>query len=194
MRFSSFVCSALGAVAWSFFGRLFRDCQDYSCHFFGWAYNSGVRSYPFGFSFQLFSLLKLRRRCNAGFSLLELLVVLFIFGVLVMVAFPHIDVAMQRSREIKCESRLEMIKRAKSAYVVDNVASRRVFSGLDLSQLAPTDAQQQQALFRMYFMEPFPFTCPASPLEEPSPYVDVYHLYKDAACPFCSQTQQGGGL
>lgn len=134
-----------------------------------------------------------RASCS-GFSLLELLIVLFIIGVLVFIAFPDIDTTIGKSRSIQCESRLEMIRRAKTSYVIDNVASKRVFDCIDLESLPSSEMDAQKRLFRMYFIEPFPFVCPAAPLEEPASYEFVYHLYKDAVCPYCSVEGLDGGV
>jgi prepilin-type N-terminal cleavage/methylation domain-containing protein len=136
-----------------------------------------------------------------GFTLVEVLIVLFILGVFLLFAVPSATSIVKQSREIRCESRLEMINRAKSSYIVDNLAGQIKFTHMDLDELplaAPPDdpfvptKEGRKAVFRMYFMEPFPFSCPAAPLEIPNAskdYQDVYHLYKKASCPYCG----GGG-
>ncbi len=100
----------------------------------------------------------------------------------------------EQTRKIRCASRLEMIDRAKTSYVVDNLAGQSSFTHVSLDDLPLTVPQgtgsvplreERKAVFRMYFMEPFPFTCPAAPTDSPVPYEDVYHLYKSAGCPYC---------
>lgn len=135
-----------------------------------------------------------QRAASGGFTLLELLVVLFILGVLVSLAFPHINSMVEQTRKIRCSSRLEMIDRAKTSYVVDNLAGQSSFTHVSLEDLPQTVQQggsvvalqeERKAVFRMYFMEPFPFTCPVAPTDSPVGYQDVYHLYKSARCPYC---------
>lgn len=127
----------------------------------------------------------LPRGGSGGFTLLELLVVLFILGVLVSLAFPHVNSMVEETRKIRCASRLEMIDRAKTSYVVDNLAGQSSFTHVSLEDLPPANQEERKAVFRMYFMEPFPFTCPAAPTDSPVNYQDVYHLYESARCPYC---------
>lgn len=113
---------------------------------------------------------------SGGFTLVELLIVVFLLIALMAMAYPHLDSAIDQSNYIGCESRLQQIKRAKTAYVIDH-----------LGQGSPVDPEDQ-AVFRAYFPEQFTsFSCPRSP---ETTYTSVYHVYRASTCPYC-ETHRG---
>lgn len=115
---------------------------------------------------------------RSGFTLVELVVVVFIFGVVLLIAVPHINNVLDESHYYKCMSRLEQIRRAKTAYVIDHPLSPRVI---------PVD---QRAVFRAYFPEYMrDFTCPRNSLVE---YTDVYDLYSVSICTHCLYNRPEG--
>jgi len=113
----------------------------------------------------------LSRLYARAFTLVELLFVVFLLGVLLFLLFPHVQSMLDQSGYMDCESRLEMIRRAKSAYVVDHLGAG-----------SPTNAKDQ-AVFRVYFMGPFSFICPRDGV---SAYSSVYDVYSLASCPHCA--------
>ena len=112
-----------------------------------------------------------RPSSRKGFTLLELLVVILILGVLLSLLFPQVEQMLDQSGYMDCESKQEMIRRAKSAYVVDH-----------LGRGSPTNASYQ-AVFRSYFPEDFAFVCPRDGV---SAYTSLYDVYAVSICPYCS--------
>jgi prepilin-type N-terminal cleavage/methylation domain-containing protein len=108
---------------------------------------------------------------NRGFTLLELLFLVFIVSILIGLAYPNIVSALDQASYIECESRLEMLRRAKSTYVLDH-----------LGQGSPTTAADQ-AVFRVYLPQRFTFVCPR---DSGSSYVQPYNLYSVTTCPYCA--------
>jgi len=124
-----------------------------------------------------------------GFTLIELLIVVTILGIFLALAYPQVEELLGNTRGIRCESRLEMIQRAKTSYSIDNLLGQRNFSYFDIEDL-PDQAtglvpakEDKKSLFRMYFMEPFAFVCPASMDGEIIEYEGVYDMYGVATCP-----------
>jgi len=112
---------------------------------------------------------------SSGFTLVELVLVMFLVGVIAVFAYPHIESAIDESRYIECESQLEAIRRAKSLYVVDH-----------LGQGSPSN-QITRDVFDCYFVHPVNKRCPRVDASHPSAnYTDPYNVYAVASCPFCA--------
>ena len=114
---------------------------------------------------------------SRGFTLLELLFIVMIVSILLWLAYPHITSALDQAAYIECESRLEMLRRAKSTYVLDH-----------LGQGSPSNSDQE-AVFRVYLPQRFTLACPRDPVTPyslGSPYTDVYNLYRVTKCPYCA--------
>lgn len=105
-----------------------------------------------------------------GFTLVELLFVVAIITILLSLAYPHITSALDHASYIECESRLEMLRRAKSTYVLDH-----------LGQGSPSGSEAE-AVFRSYLPQKFAFTCPRS---TNTGYLNPYSVYSVAVCPYC---------
>jgi prepilin-type N-terminal cleavage/methylation domain-containing protein len=108
---------------------------------------------------------------RGAFTLVELLFVLFLAGVLLTLAGPALLSAVDQSDYISCESRLEMLRRAKSSYVVDHPGGG-----------SPTNTVDQ-TVFRNYLPQGFTFTCPR---DSSSDYTSIYDVYSISLCPYCS--------
>ena len=118
-----------------------------------------------------------RVSCRA-FTLVELLFCLFILALLLLLAYPHITAALDEADYMQCESHVQMIRRAKTAYVLDHMGA---------TQAATSD---DQAVFRAYLPQTFDFSCPRSP---GTPYSSPYHLYFLTTCPYCALHPPLGG-
>jgi prepilin-type N-terminal cleavage/methylation domain-containing protein len=116
------------------------------------------------------------RVAESGFTLVELLFSVIMMGMLLMLTYPSIQSLSDQAQYSQCAGRLEAIKRAKSAYVVDH-----------LGQGNPTTTQDTQ-VFQMYFVNPFPFTCPR---DTNTQYSNVYNMYQPAVCPYCATNVPG---
>lgn len=108
---------------------------------------------------------------NGGFTLVELLFVVFLLGVLLAFAYPHMEDAIDQSAYMDCESRLEMVRRAKSSYVIDH-----------LGQGNPSAANGSDLVYLMYFPNNFDFKCPRSGQD----YTEKGNLHAITICPFCT--------
>jgi competence protein ComGC len=113
----------------------------------------------------------------SGFTLVELIFIVFLLGFLFLMVYPHIESMITQSAYIKCESQLEQIRRAKSAYVVDHLG------GGD-----PVTIEDQN-VFLTYFPNPFPFVCPRS---TDVYYPDVLDMHQTTFCPYCSVNVPAG--
>lgn len=135
----------------------------------------------------------LRFRSEQGFTLVEMLVVVFILAVFAGLAYPHLNSIVDSSTKVECQSRLELIRRVKSSWVVDHLGvsqsgeiptSRLRFSMNTSSGASAAD----QAAFKALFPERFLFECPRAPSSTTSAdkkYLDVYRLYRVSSCPYC---------
>jgi prepilin-type N-terminal cleavage/methylation domain-containing protein len=112
------------------------------------------------------------RKSSGGFTLIELVLVAFLIGIIAVIAYPHLESAIDDSRYIECETQLEAIRRAKSLYVVDHLG-------------APSPSSQAEIdVFNCYFVHPVNKWCPR--VGASYPYTNSYDLYKVASCPFCA--------
>jgi prepilin-type N-terminal cleavage/methylation domain-containing protein len=117
---------------------------------------------------------------SGGFTLIELIFVVFLVGVLLSVLFPHIESALDQAHYMDCESRQEIIKRAKSAYVLDHMGSL----GMGTNAGLITNANDQ-AVLRSYLVTPFAFTCPRS--GQSYNLTNIYDVYSSGSiCPYCA--------
>jgi hypothetical protein len=107
----------------------------------------------------------------------ETVFVLFLVGVIFSFVYPNIEESMDDTRYMDCQSRLDMVKRAKSAYVVDHLGQRNIVSDDDW------------AVFKSYFTEPIPFHCtrvaPSNPAGTYSAS-SLRNLYEVTVCPYCT--------
>ena len=116
------------------------------------------------------------RKCKAvsGFTLMELVMIVFLVGVIAAFAYPYIDSAIDEARYMECEGQLEALRRAKSLYTVDHL-------GKEVDLAGNTDAI---AVFQSYFVTPPTMYCPrVGPGYE---YYQPYNLYQVSTCPYCS--------
>jgi prepilin-type N-terminal cleavage/methylation domain-containing protein len=114
------------------------------------------------------------RKRVSGFTLIELVLVLFLVGIIAVFAYPALESAIDESRYIQCESQLEAIRRAKSLYVVDHLGK------------GSPENQAQRDVFECYFVHPVNKWCPrVGQSYSGSEYEDPYDVYKVAYCPFC---------
>lgn len=131
---------------------------------------------------------KARNAPCSGFTLIELVFIVFLVGVIASFAYPHLDSAIDEGRYIECEGQLEAIRRAKSLYVVDHLGKE-----FDLSPI-----EEEIEVFNSYFVTPLPSPphCPRVGLDAAglpvAPYENPYNLYAIATCPFCATNIPGG--
>jgi prepilin-type N-terminal cleavage/methylation domain-containing protein len=135
--------------------------------------------------------LKPKKFDSSGFTLIEIVFVVFLVGVISAFAYPYIDSAIDEGRYMECEGQLEAIRRAKSLYTVDHLGEQ-----IDLANNDP-----ERAVFESYFVNPpstmgangllIPPHCPRVGLDEDglplAPYDAPYNLYRVSTCPYCSQ-------
>lgn len=118
---------------------------------------------------------------SRGFTLVELVLVMFLIGIITVFAYPYLEGAIDDSRYMECESNLEAIRRAKSLYVVDH-----------LGQGSPTN-QDTMDVFDCYFVHPPSKRCPrVLDTHASSSYTDSYNVYAVATCPFCATNIPSG--
>lgn len=119
--------------------------------------------------------------CSA-FTLMEIVIIVFLLAVLSAIAIPHLDSAIDDSRYMECEGQLEAIRRAKSLYTVDHLGE--TINLLTNSAL--------RGVFESYFVHPpdFPPRCPR--VGTNAFYTDPYHLYKVSTCSFCDTNKPPG--
>lgn len=131
-----------------------------------------------------------RNNFSYGFTLVELVFIVFLVAVISSLAYPYIDSAIDEGRYIECEGQLEAIRRAKSLYVVDHLGKEIDLVGND----------PEREIFESYFVTPpsmlspsgdiIPPHCPRVGLDdlgEPiAPYDAPYNLYRNSTCPYCS--------
>jgi prepilin-type N-terminal cleavage/methylation domain-containing protein len=121
----------------------------------------------------------------AGFTLIEIVFVVFLIGIIAAISYPHLDSAIDQSRYIECEGQLESLRRAKSLYVVDH-----------LGQGSPGSTETIE-VFESYFVHPFVMGCPRlgtnSSGNPEAPYVDPYNVYAISTCPYCATNIPTGG-
>jgi hypothetical protein len=134
---------------------------------------------------------------SSGFTLVELVFIVFLVGVISAFAYTHLDAAIDEGRYIECEGQLEAIRRAKSLYVVDHLGT----SITDLYNSPP-----EREVFDSYFVTPLSTTdangnwvpphCPRVGLnangDPEAPYRDPYNLYAVSSCPFCEANKPAG--
>ncbi len=115
---------------------------------------------------------------QSGFTLIELVLVVFLVGIIAVFAYPYLDSAIDEARYIECEGQLESLRRAKSLYVVDH-----------LGQGSPSSTEDQE-VFDTYFIHPFVKGCPRTGTNSSgdplNPYYAAYDVYAVSSCPFCA--------
>lgn len=121
-------------------------------------------------------------QAQSAFTLMEIVIIVFLLAVLSAIAIPHLDSAIDDSRYMECEGQLEAIRRAKSLYTVDHLG--------ETINLQTNSALR--GVFESYFVHPpdFPPRCPR--VGTNAFYQDPYHLYKVSICPFCATNKPPG--
>lgn len=121
---------------------------------------------------------------SGGFTLVELVLVVFLVGIISVFAYPYLDSAIDDSRYIECEGQLESLRRAKSLYVLDH-----------LGQGSPVTTEDVE-VFDTYFIHPFIKGCPrtgTNALGDPlDPYSEPYNVYAVSTCPYCAVNKPPG--
>lgn len=113
---------------------------------------------------------------------MELLILVFILGILLLFLAPAINRAIDQTDYVQCESNLEAIRRAKSAYVVDHLG---VSSDAELPEdrhlfTDPWEIQDDKGwgVFRAHLPARFEPVCPRTGI----PYQNFYHLFLKTTC------------
>ena len=65
-------------------------------------------------------MLRIQRKARAGFTLVEIMIVVLIIGVLLAIAVPNFIKARESSRAKSCVANLKQIDSAKEQYAMDN--------------------------------------------------------------------------
>jgi hypothetical protein len=107
---------------------------------------------------------------------MELVMIVFLVGVIAAFAYPYIDSAIDEARYMECEGQLEALRRAKSLYTVDHL-------GKEVDLASNPDAI---AVFESYFVTPPNFYCPRVGPGVGAEYLQPYNLYQVSTCPYCS--------
>jgi competence protein ComGC len=124
----------------------------------------------------------------------ELLIVVFVLGVIAVIVYPNVMSMRDRSNYALCEANLRMIEAAKASYVADHMGLTPQF--LDFSSSDPqqrADAENEKLVLLSYFPEGLKkragdvdygvFVCPRDPNH--GEYVNVYSFYDKVYCPYC---------
>ena len=132
--------------------------------------------------YKAFPKAKLTPARKGGFTIIEIVLVVFLVAAIAAFAYPHLDSAIDHGRFIECEGQLEALRRAKSLYVVDH-----------LGQGSPV-TPAAQAVFDSYFVHPFPKVCPrlgTNPAVAVN-YDNPYNVYVVSKCEFCRTNVPAG--
>ena len=73
--------------------------------------------------------IKIMKCCLRGFTLAELMIIVFIVAILTAMAIPGFNKAMENAREKEAKSALELIYRAQRSYRLDQGTYASAFSG-----------------------------------------------------------------
>lgn len=65
-------------------------------------------------------MLRLRRKRNAGFTLIEIMIVVLIIAILLAIAIPNFLRARETSRAKSCQANMRQIETAKEQWAMDN--------------------------------------------------------------------------
>lgn len=118
------------------------------------------------------------KRSERAMTLVEVVFVLFLIGSLVGLGWPRVESAVNKSRAMECETRIQMIARAKSAYAIDHLGHMSISTDEDWD------------VFNMYFWEPISFHCPrvgSGNTGGDYDIVSVKNLYDKTVCRYCAE-------
>lgn len=110
---------------------------------------------------------------ESGFTLVELVLVVFVLGTLVLLGWPRVESAVNKAKAMECDSRIEMIARAKTAYGIDHLGHMSIATDEDWD------------VFNMYFWQPIQFRC-ARVTTGTYDSVSLRNLYVRTVCPYCT--------
>jgi prepilin-type N-terminal cleavage/methylation domain-containing protein len=129
-------------------------------------------------------------RHSKGFTLVELLILVAILAIFAIFAIPSINNALDESDSVNCESRVEMLRRAKSMYVIDHLGvndegelpfDRYVFGD------RMTLDERGRGVLRAYLPDRFDWKCPRDTTEATISYSEPYNLYHRSQCNYCQE-------
>lgn len=89
-----------------------------------------------------------KAKLQAGFTMVELLLVLFIVGLLAAIAIPNVSTALTRAREAALAENLSVMRRAIDAYHADKAAYPERLQSLvddEYIQFVPSDPVAEEA-------------------------------------------------
>jgi prepilin-type N-terminal cleavage/methylation domain-containing protein len=123
----------------------------------------------------------LRTFASSGFTLVEVLVTVFILSILLGVAYPSLAGMRDQNSRLRCLSNLRQIQAAKDSYALDHIGEGN-----------PEGAADREAVFRTYFVEGFT-TQSVCPVTGETYSGGIYRIYERTTCSTCGNQEMGGG-
>ncbi|MET0395799.1 MAG: type II secretion system major pseudopilin GspG [Longimicrobiaceae bacterium] len=119
------------------------------------------------------------RRSRAGFTLIEILVVILVLGVLAALVAPNVFQHVGSSRTTAARSQLELVGAALDAYRLDNDSYPGTDQGLSALLVAPQGTPQPRSWRGPYLKKAVPADPWGNPYQYSSPgKVDPRHDYE----------------